>query len=772
MLLGALGVLGSNTVLARAPGEDLGGPDDPIPLKLSRSLGDLPLAKVGAGNSKSDSSGFRLKASLTLSPSDILVRSGLKGTVQSTIGAAPAIAFADSGKEPESPRLSILDASEVQGAQHGLANQSDDTRQPEDPVPFDPKPAAAAPRQGGQRDERPPVPVAAQKGLPDIEGEVWQFAPIRWIGTTTSSGNYFLPEGSGKSFTVFNNLNVQASSFVVAPYIAQWTGSFGASSSSTTTSPVSGSAVKNEGSSLNFGGNVDVFPMSRFPFSASISRSSAESRTAESTSPTSSLTLGLRQQYRTEDGRDNYSVNFNRNSVSTGLASALATSVVSSLGGNFSTTREFDYEHWLEGNHNISANFNTSSAQAGPTAGIAANAGSDRAVNLNANLTHGWNVHEDLNINNLLTFARSEINAFQGNALTRNRSSVLLGSSAFTWRPIEGMPLTLTGGGNFSSTSTVNNNRTSDQGNLGTFVSTNYRFNDNVSVGGNASMSSTDSAGLRNTSTVQAANVAYTGDPLNFGGFIYGWGAGGGFSRSTSSAAGSQVGTTLSASHNLARTIPLERLGDVNLSASQNVSRTTNPNGAVTSLSNSAGAGWRATFGEQLSANLNGNVVLTMSDGAGGKNQFRSANLTGAGAYQISSRAAINLTTNLSWNQSLIDNNTNQLLNGVTVNSNAPLATGSFSIGYTHQSPFSIRNLNYNGSFTRIQSFSNLNVAGGSTPLATNNASNSFQQLVDYRVGRLIFRVNNAWIDQAGRKSASIFGSVTREFDGFFDGRW
>jgi len=665
----------------------------------------------------------------------------------------------------------VLDALELGRPWYSLSNQADDTQQPEVPVPFDPRPAGAAQRSGGQRPEQPAGNVEKQD-LPDIASESWQLAPIRWIGSTTTSGNLFLPESSGRSLTLSNNLNVQASSFIVAPYIAQWGGSFGVSSSTTSTTPLTGSEIKGESSSLNFGGNVDVFPMSRFPLSASISRSTAESRTAESTSPTTLLTLGLRQQFRTEDGRDNYALSFNRSSATTGVANAAATSVSSTLGGNFSTNREFDYEHWLEGNHNISANFNASSAQADQATGAATNAGADRAVNLNANLSHGWIVHEDLSINNLFTFARSQVNAFQGNRLIQNTSSVFLGSTGFTWRPFEELPLTLTGGGNFSRTSTINNNLGNEQGTFGAFASTNYRFNDNLSVGGNASVSSTQSGGLRNLSTVQAANLSYSGDPLNFGGFIYGWGAGGGFSRSSSSAAGSQIGTSISASHNLARSMLFERLGDVNVSISQDVSRTNNPNGATTSFGNTAGAGWRATFGEQLSASLNANVVFTLSNGVGGKNQFRSANLTGAGAYQISSRAALNINANLNWNQSIIASSTNQVLNGVTIDSNAPQANGSFSVGYIHQNPFSIRNLNYNGSFTRTQSFSNLNVAGGSTPSVANNASNSLQQLVDYRVGRLIFRLNHAWIDQAGRKSASIFGSVTREFDGFFDGRW
>ncbi|MBI5109719.1 MAG: hypothetical protein HZA62_13340 [Rhodocyclales bacterium] len=705
----------------------------------------------------------------------------LKPRRATAIRALPARASFVVASEPSVPELARDDVSPVRDRRHYLANGSPvvdaidpvvvDGRlgnQPEEPapVPYDPAPVGTTTRTPSGRDNKSVVMKggAASSELPDLSAETWQLAPIRWAGNTSTTGNYFQAGESGKSLTIFNNLNLQANSFIMAPYIAQWSGMLGASSTGTTFTPSTGTAVKSDSSAMSFGGSVNVFPLSRFPFSGNLSRSTSMSRSAETASPSTSTAVGMRQQYRTEDGRDNYAFNFNRNNVTTGISTATNNSVVSSFGGSYTTSNEFEFGHFLEGNHNLSANFNGSSSASNPS--------TQDAKQFSANLNHGWNVHEDLSINNMLTFAKSDVNFFQGNTPTQNNSTVLLGTTGFTWRPFEDLPLTLTGGGNFSRTQTLNNQVPSDLNSLNGFLSTMYRFNNNLSATGNASISSVDSSGVRSISSVQAASVSYSGDPLQFSGFTYGWGTGGGLTHSSSSNGTSEVGSGVNASHNLSRAIIFGDYGAVNLSASQNVSHTTAQLGATTSLSNSVGAAWRASYGEQLTANLSTNVSFNTSSGVGGKNQFKTANLMGGGIYQISSRAAVTINANLTWSQSLISTSTNQVLNGLEVNTNTPQSTGSFSLGYTHHSPFSIRNLNYSGTLMRFQSFSNQNVAGVGALQINDKGSTSIQQLVDYRLGRLIFRLSNSWIDQAGKKSASIFGSVTREFDGFFDGRW
>jgi hypothetical protein len=636
--------------------------------------------------------------------------------------------------------------------------------QPETPVPFDPQPAGTVAPPAAARAER----SGASKGkaraddLPDLSAETWRMAPIRWGGNTSTGGNYFQTSDGSKSLNILNTLNVQANSFIVAPYIAQWSGMFGANSTATTFTPATGSQVKSDSSAMNYGASVNVFPLSRFPLSATINHGTSLAKTADSSSPTSSTTLGLRQQYRTEDGRDNYALSYNRTSLASQLAGTTNSNVSSSVGGSFATSREVDYEELLGGNHSFGANFATSSSNA--------DLSGQKSQVFNVNANHGWVVHEDLSISSMATFARNQIQAYQGNLLTTNSSNVLLANSGFTWRPLEDLPLTLTGGGNFSRTMTESANTKNELQSLGGFVATSYRFNSNLSASGNVSLTSTTSSGISNVSNTQNANVSYSGDPILFMGFNYGWGAGAGLSRSASNVGGS-VTSSASASHNIGRAIVLSESHAINLSASQNISQTSGQRSS-TSLSNMAAAAWRANYGEKLTGSLSANVIDTVTTAVEGNNHFRSASLVGNGTYQISSRASLTLNANLSWSQTVTGNGNNQALNGLILDTAAPTISGSLFAGYSHQSPFSIRNLTYNANLLYINSISNQQVVGGSNQSGLSQASQTFQQAVDYRLGRLSFRLNHSMINQAGRTSTSLFGSVNRDFDGFFDGRW
>lgn len=584
-------------------------------------------------------------------------------------------------------------------------------------------------------------------------------APIRWIGNTGTSGNYFSSDG-GNSLNISNNLNVQVNSFIGAPYIAQWSGVLGMNSNDSTFTQATGATQKSDSSGLNFGGSVNVFPVSRFPFSASFNHGTSESRAGETRAPTTSTSLGLRQQYRTDVG-DTYSASYNRNS----FVSGANTSASSSLNGSFSARRVFDPDHYLEGDHSL----NASLAFTPSTSDL----GGQTSRLLNANATHTWTVHEDLSIGNFLTLASTQRDQFVGDTLTRNDSRVLLAATNFMWRPVEDLPLTLTGGGSFTQTQVILADEVVSQQTLAANISTSYRFNNNLSASGNASVASTSSGMGRLTSGGAGANASYTGDPLKFGDYIYGWNLGAGVSGNYATQGSSSVGVSTSAGHNLTRTLVIDEAQALNLNAGQTVSYSHAQGGAATALSHGFGAAWRAGYGEALTVSLSANFSDHISTGQSRNNHYRNMSLVGNGQYQISSRAALTLNANMNWSQNFVGTSARQqVVNGLIGNDNQSQASGSFSLGYAHRSPFSIRNLNYNASVLWINSQSSARLAESDPFGSLAQKSVSFQQLLDYRVGRLTFRLNHAMIDQAGRKSASIFGSVNREFDGFFDGRW
>lgn len=632
---------------------------------------------------------------------------------------------------------------------------------PEAPVPFDPTPAVAGARRAPAADR--PSPGAAKpadSGLPDLSGETWVMAPIRWSGSTGTNGNFFSSDDGAKSVSIANTLNVQANSFIGAPYIAQWSGLLGVNSTSSTFSQSIGGTQKSDSSGLNFGGSVNVFPVSRFPFSATFNRGTSESRVGENLAPTTFTSLGLRQQYRTGVG-DTYAASYNRNSYVSGANSSQS----SALNGSFSARRVFDVDHYLEGDHNLNASLAFS-----PSSG---DLGGQTARLLNANVSHSWTVHEDLSIANSLTLASTRRDQFVGDSLARNDSRVFLAATNFTWRPLEDLPVTLTGGGSYSQTQIVIEDKLVSQQTLAANVSTSYRFSNNLSASGNASVASTSSNLGSISSGGAGVSASYTGDPLKLGDYMYGWNVSSGVNGYAATQGSHSFGLNASANHSLTRTLVIDQAQALNLNAGQTVSYNHTQTGPATALAHSLGAAWRAAYGEALAVSLSANVSDNISSGQSGNNHYRNMSLVGNGQYQISSRAALSLNANMNWSQNLVGAVAQpQTVNGLIGNDNQSQVSGSFSLGYTHSNPFSIRNLNYNASALWINSQSSNRLAGLDPIGSQTQQSASFQQLLDYRVGRLTFRVNHAMISQAGRKSASIFASVNRDFDGFFDGRW
>ncbi len=634
--------------------------------------------------------------------------------------------------------------------------------QPDAPVPFDPTPAASGSRRAPAAGERPVSGTAkpVDAGIPDLSGETWVIAPIRWAGNTGTTGNYFSSSDGGKSVSIGNTLSVQANSFIGAPYIAQWAGSFGMNSTSTTFAQTTGSSVKSESSGLNFGGSVNVFPISAFPFNANFSHGTSESRAGENRAPVTNSSLGLRQQYRTQGG-DNYSASYGRNSFGSGTS----TNVNSVVSASFSGKRVFNEDHYLEGSHALGASFSMTP----PSSDLSG----QNSRQMSASASHNWSVHEDLSVGNIVSLASTRRDQFVGATLARNDSQVLLAATNFVWRPVEDLPLTLTGGGNFSQTQIVVASEQIRQQTMAANLSTSYRFTNNLSASGNASLASTSSGVNRVTSGAAGANASYTGDPLKFGDYGYGWNLGGGLNGNVATQGENTFGASTSAGHNLTRTLVIDQFQALNLNAGQTASYNQSQQGSATGLSHTLGAAWRAAYGDALTVSLSANLADTLSSGQSGNNHYRNMTIFGNGMYQVSSRAALTANANLNWSQNMIGTSSpQQVVNGLVGNDTQRQISGSFSLGYAHSSPFSIRNLNYNGSVLWVNSQSGNRLAG-SDPLATlAQTSMSIQQLLDYRVGRLTFRLNHAMIDQAGKKSASIFGSVNREFDGFFDGRW
>jgi hypothetical protein len=528
--------------------------------------------------------------------------------------------------------------------------------------------------------------------------------------------------------------------------------------------PDVGSTTKSESSGHNVGGNINVFPVSNFPFSAYVAHGELEFSSGKDRSvPNSSSAFGFEQQYRTEDGRDRYSARYDRNSITSGNNEGSS----STMQGSFSTRRIVAPENFFEGEHALNANLVYSPAST---------EGSGQGGQLlNASVTHGWRVHEDLSINNLLSVVDNQIKQFQGNTLTSNDSTLILGSSTFNWRPDEDWPLDIGGGANAGYTQS----RTTDaaQGSQNFFsasLSANYRYSNQLSLSAGASVATATSDTGRFNQAFGNANAYYSGLPIRFDAYTYTWSAGGGVTANVGNQGNNGAGANASASHNVSREIVIDERQGASLSAAQSLAYSLLPDGGgAASLSNSVGAGWRASYSDALSASLGASAGFTT--GTDSNNSY-TASLIGNGNYLISSRQSLSFNANVNWIRTETGNSSTQpqVLNEFVIENNQTQVTGIVSINYAHTSPFSIRNLSYTADLLWVGNQSNQRVvgAGAGNVSSGSGSSLSLQQMLRYRVGRLSFNLSASVIDAGGTVSNSVFGSVTRDFDGFFDGRW
>ena len=654
--------------------------------------------------------------------------------------------------DPATPQAPVAFDPTPQGAApRGLDPSSGGLPQPSAPVPFDPAAQGTAPR-------RPePAPARPGSGLPDLGSETWAMAPIRWQGSTTTGGYVFDAEDS-RTLSINNGLNVVANSFIVAPYIATWSSNFGLNSSTTDFMPETGPKVKTETAGNNLGAAINVFPQSSFPFSAYFGRGSSESRKGENEVVTTGF--GATQQYTTADGRDRYSASYSRGTTDNGKNE----SSFSNMQGSFSTRRVYAPEHYLEGEHwlNATVGFAPDSTEV--------NTGQGTRL-LNATVSHGWTVHQDLSINNQLSLVNNETTQYLGNTRTFNDSNIFLGSSTFNWRPDEDLPLTVSGGANFGHTQSqtaVGGDKTSQQ-----FFSANlsgsYIFSNQLSLSAGGSVATVQSDTGRFNLAAASVGASYNGLPIQYDGYTYTWSVGGGANANTSSDGQSSFGIGTTAGHNLVRDFPIDARQGVTLSAGQSVSFNNQQQDSSLTLSNSVGAGWRASYGDALTANLSASAsYATGTD----NNQSFGANLMGGGSYQLSSRQSLLLSSNVNWNRSRTADIRPQNLNEIVVDSDQSQMTGSLSLGYAHTSPFSIRNLIYTADLLWTGSDSSQRLVGVNSQNSGLVSTLSLTQMARYRIGRLSFNLSASVIEADSRISSSIFGNVTREFDGFFDGRW
>jgi len=257
------------------------------------------------------------------------------------------------------------------------------------------------------------------------------------------------------------------------------------------------------------------------------------------------------------------------------------------------------------------------------------------------------------------------------------------------------------------------------------------------------------------------------------GQYSYNWGAGGGISNQTISGGASNRNLSAQVQHSLLRNISLNQADAITLNASQSFARLSDStSGQSDILTHTAGASWRAGFGERSM----GMLSATFSDSIATGNfpgHLRSLSAQGNMQTQLSSRSSLTANLNVVLSQQLGTKQFTQtatnpaFIPALTSNDGGSTLNGSVQVGYAHRNPFDIANLIYTATFQANASQTNLRLISGDPNALASQTGKVFQQNADYRLGRLTLRATNSFVSLNGKYNVSLFFTIGREIGDF-----
>lgn len=624
-----------------------------------------------------------------------------------------------------------------------LAQSAPRTSGPEEPIrPEDVKPG-------------PPSPVSRETAqvpeLPDLSAvTTWAIPPIRWGGTTSSNYSWNQSDVT-RVFGESQALSLRASSYIYQPWFAQVSGDVGLTSgTSKQSSSDGGPEAKSKNDSIGFGGNLSMFPQSRFPFQAYFGFSDSRAKANAETAQYVTGRAGMRQSYRPETGPESYQVSADRSVVA---ASNNILSIVDAYQGSASTNY---------GAHALSGN-----ARYSRTTGDVGGQGSNL---LALTAAHSWRDEEELTIASSAAYSSNDIAILGGSSgLQKNNSQVMQANTSITWVPDEDLPLSVVGGGGFLNSATKTQLDATSFTSLNGYANANYRFSPQLNATAGLTLASIQAAGASQFTSGQTASVSYLGDSLTFGDFSYSWGTGAGLSNQIVSTGATSSGVSAQAQHSIARLFATTEHSTVSLTASQGYSiRTSTGSGQSGVLTHSGGLAWRLGLSERTVGQLSVTGTDSLSTGAF-SSHFRTLTTQGNMQSQLSSRSALAANVNFVASQQITAPQATPTVGDPTQPPFQTSTTGSTNlagsgqIAYSHRNPFDITNLLYTASFQANASQTNMRVVSGDPNALAWQTGTVLQHSADYRIGRLVFRATNSFATLNGKKNASIYFSINRE---------
>ena len=596
----------------------------------------------------------------------------------------------------------------------------------------------------------------SQKGESKESDVVWAIPPIRWGGAVGYSMQRTSSSNGQSSFSQNLFSNLSATSYIYAPWAATVSArlglSTGSSNGSSSVAGIQGNSDHN--SSVVGGADLNIFPTSRFPFQAYFDRSDSRASGTIVNNDYVNTRFGVRQTYRAEDGVTSAGGQIDHSTV---VSNNGAKDTLTALSGNFATDIGI-VKNSVNGRYSLGQRDGTG----------------ERARLLGFNTTHNANLGDNLNLSGNVSYLDNALRTGNGlGSVIDSRTRFIQFNGFGTWMPEfednDQLPLTLSGGVNYSNLRNEFGGQGIDSQNVGANVNALYRFSNNLTAGANAALNHISTLGSPGILlTLLGTNVNYAGDPLMFGNYSYNWNVGASANwQKASGTIPSDYFASLQAGHSVGRFISLSDSESLSLSLSQNVNVSKNQTvGNSNSLTHSLAASYGLRWGEQFSGTSTLSVSDILTTGANAQH-YRMLGLGFSGVGQLSQFSAANVNLQFNWNEQTINNRDDQSFGFQSFNNtNTQHMTLQGSASYTHSRFMGVRGLRQTLLFTvdtRMRDDRLLGNINGDIERTRWTLSSR----LDYRYGLLDFRATASINDVGGKKNAQVFFQVSRQIGAY-----
>ena len=587
---------------------------------------------------------------------------------------------------------------------------------------------------GGQQES-----AAREPDAPQSQGSGWTLAPVRWGGNLTTDLRAQTATDQPRRFQQVDSANIRAGTYIWQPWFAQVGGGLGlvtsrvhGSSGAGASAPVAGDS---NSTSVTGDGTLSVFPVSRFPFQARFERADSRASGELTNADFTTTRIGLRQDYRPSIGNTHYSLSYDRSALD---SSSFGRDTLDVLGARM--TGQF-------GTQSLDLDANRSR-----------NTRSRNGESLLNRLTarHSYRQGPSLSVESLASINSNDFRETTNNALAENRSRFLQFNTFANWRPEEGSPWYVTGGGRVFQSTVDNNGAQSETRSLSGNVGANYQLSRQTTLSGSASITQNATDTASDLITTQGAGITYVPDVINLGRFIYNRNASGNFINQTGGQDGGRQILTGQFGHNVIRSMPLGNASTLSFNLGQSYSPIYDSVTAVSqTLLHSGGVSWSIA----PSANSTTYLSLTGADSRrtginGGRFQLVNFQTTGQIQFNRQSFGSANLTI-----QGTSQSTSSTPDTGFIFGSNG-------SVSYQHLRAFDVPQLRYYASYSVNETqFASRTLGDINAP--REQISQSLEQRLEYNLGRVEFRLSARVADINGRRNALIFFRMSRQFGNF-----